>query len=82
MAWRNMRTSWRSSVAVIRSTEGEIPTAAHQQMLREAGKSLRESCKDDRIIRPKGRAGQAMNGREDGPFMTDVAATHHGALRQ
>jgi hypothetical protein len=51
-------------------------------MLREAGKSLRESCKDDRIIRPKGRAGQAMNGREDGPFMTDVAATHHGALRQ
>ncbi|HEV8292969.1 MAG TPA: hypothetical protein VGP94_13635 [Tepidisphaeraceae bacterium] len=61
-------------MAVIRSTDGEIPTPANQQMLREAGKSLRESCKDDWIIRPNRRAGQAISERHDGPFMTDVAS--------
>jgi len=41
MACRNMRTSWRSSVAVTRLTEAEIPTQASEQMLREAGNHLR-----------------------------------------
>jgi len=49
-------------------------------MLREAGKSLRELCKDDRIIRPNRRAGQTMIEREDGPFMTDVAVRQHEKL--
>jgi len=76
-----MRTSWRSRLEVIRSTEAEIPTPTDEQILREAGNSLRELRKDDRIIRPNPRAGQAMIRREDGPFMTDVANRQHGKLR-
>jgi hypothetical protein len=37
----------------MRSTEAEIPTPAYEQILREAGKSLRELREIDRIIRPK-----------------------------
>ena len=80
MACRSMRTSRRSSVAVIRATDEGIPTRSDEQMLREAGKSLRELCKDDRIIRPNLHAGQVEDRREDGPFMTDVAVRQHGKL--
>jgi hypothetical protein len=61
---------------VIKSTEGD-GTTAHEQILREAGKSLRELRKDERIIRQKQRAGQAISEQEDGPFMTDVAFGKH-----
>jgi len=81
MACRSARTSWRSSLAVIRSTEAEIPTLGNEQILREAGKSLRETCEDDWIMRPFWRAGQAMRESEDGPFMTDVAARQHSQCR-
>src|SRR4051812_12786470 len=81
MALRSMRTSWRSSVAVIRLTDGEIPTPAYEQNLREAGKSLRGLCKDDWIMRRKRRAGHAGIHSQDSPFMTDVANRQHGMLR-
>src|SRR5947207_1482612 len=78
IACRSMRTSWRSRLAEIRSAEAEIPTPADEQMLREAGKKLREVREDDWIMRRIWRAGQKLGGREDSPFMTDVAMGQHG----
>src|SRR3954470_23374240 len=71
MAWRSERTRRRSSVAVIKSTEG-TGTPGTEQILREAGKRLRECRENDWIMRPKWRAGHGRHERDDGPFMTDV----------
>src|SRR5438874_8375261 len=80
MACRNIRTNWRSSVALIRSTDEEIPTAIGEQNLRDAHKSLRGCSEMPRFIRLKMRAGQRRRRRQDGPFMTDVASRQHGKL--
>jgi hypothetical protein len=65
----------------MRSTEGEIPTLADEQMLREAGNRGRRWRGNGRFIRRKLRAGQGSGECEDGPFMTDVAGSQHGMLR-
>lgn len=80
MACRNIRTSWRSSFAMIRSPGGVIPTPATKQILRDTNKSLRDSRGIGRFIRREMRAGQAGASGEDGPFIPDVAAGQHGVL--